>query len=163
MRGNNWCGGRPDRFHTRRVPGVRHVDDDPRPVELRDKLAAEPAESRIPRLLATVRGRAAHVVGQLDDADSQPVVNLDQIPVVLERAGPLEVQHDGELAVTLGRADVRGVGGQAELVALSHHPEDAAKQGHRLPAALPGGDAHYARTGATRNPRGEGVTPVFAW
>ena len=144
------------------MPGVRHVDDNAQAVKLRHELAAEPAEPCIARLLASVRGRAAHVVGQLDNADSQPVVDLDQIRVVLERAGPLEVQHDGKLAVTLGRTDVCGVGGQAELVALSYHPEDLAEPVHRLPAALPGGNADHARAGAARSPGVEGLAPVFA-
>lgn len=141
---------------------MRHVHDHSQAVELGHELAAEPAESGVAGLLAPVRGRAAHVVGQLDDAHSEPPVDFGQVQIVLERAGSLEVQHDGQLAVVLGRTDVGSPGGNAERVVFPHQPEDFAEPVHCLAAALPGSDADHAGTRAAGSPGRDSLAPVLA-
>ena len=84
------------------------IDDDARLVEALDHLEAEGAEARVGSLLAAIAHAVLHVVGQLDHADAQSLVGVDQVEVVLDRLGSLEVEEHAELAGGLSRREVSG-------------------------------------------------------
>ena len=86
--------------------GMADVEQDADAVGFGDKGAAEQRQARIGRLMAAIAQRVARVVGHIYPADAQPIPNVDQRRLIVERSDPLQVKADAQLAQALGGAHV---------------------------------------------------------
>ena len=101
---------------------VRHVDHQPDPVHLPDRLLAEPGDARVLGLVAAGREQALVVVGELHEARAELVHDLDQADFVLDRRAVLKAEDDRGLALGLRRAHVVGGAARHDQVAMVLEP-----------------------------------------
>ena len=121
------------------------IDDDAGLVQTLDHLQAEVAEAGIGSFLATVADTVLDVVGELDHADAEGLVRIDQVQVVLDRPGALEVEEYAELAVGLGRFEVGGALDEGEPGVLIDGADPIAQYPEGGPRAFEHGDGRPGR------------------
>src|SRR5215510_8258173 len=95
---------------------MRTVDYHAGLVQALDDVDAEPAEPCVGPFLAAVAHSILHVVGQLDHADADALVGVDQVETVLDRIGALKVEDDAQPPIALGGVYVVGATHKAEIL-----------------------------------------------
>jgi hypothetical protein len=123
---------------------MRAVDDEPRLFDPADEVASELAEAAIARLLAAVADPVPHVVGELNHAHAELGIGLDEVEVVLDRIGALEMENQAERPLALRRLDVGGAADEAQIVAPAQHPVPAGQIPQRLGRAGRAADGRRA-------------------
>src|SRR5262249_32642257 len=127
---------------------VRTVDHHAGLVQALDDVDAEPAEPGIGAFLAAVADPVLHVVSQLDHADADALVGVDQVETVLDRIGALKVEDDAQSSVALGGVYVVSATNQAETLRGIYLPGPQAQGAKRRFGVVPSAD----RGGHRRRP-----------
>ena len=152
VREHDGSRGRLDRIHRRAIAGVGAIDDDAGLVEALDYPEAEVAEPGVRSFFAPVADTVLDVVGKLDHADAEGLVRIDQVDVVLDRLGSLEMEEHTELAVRLGGSDVGGALDEDKPRVRVDSADPVTKNAKRRPGPLEGADGGARRGGAALDP-----------
>ena len=97
-----------DGVHCRSIAGVGAVDDDSSSVQTLDQGNAEVAESGVGSLFTSVADSILDVVGKLDDANAELLVDRDQVEIVLDWCSALQVEDDAEASGLFDCIDIGG-------------------------------------------------------
>src|SRR5215831_18786232 len=124
--------GRPlDGVHGGAKARMRTVDYHAGLVQALDDVDAEPAEPGVGPFLAAVADPVLHVVGQLDHADADALVGVDQVETVLDRIGALKVEDDAQSPIALRGINVVCATNQAEILRGIYSPGPQAQGAKR--------------------------------
>ena len=96
--------------------GMGEVDGQGEILHAPDDLPAEFAEPGIARLEAAIAHAVARIVGELHHAQAARLEQVEEIELVLDGVGALEMQHDGGLAGRLGGSDLGDRAGDPDLL-----------------------------------------------
>ena len=98
------------------VRQVRHIDDDAEPVAFFDDLGAEVREAASAPLPHAITDLVADIVRETQAAQAEAVEIAQVRNLLLQRRAAFEADHDGNLSLALGAADVRGRFSQNEML-----------------------------------------------
>ena len=90
------------------VRQVGHIDDDAEPIAFFDDLRAEMCEASSASLPHAITDLVADIVREAQAAQPKAVEIAQVRNLLLQRRASLEADHDGNLSLALGAADVRG-------------------------------------------------------
>ena len=153
-----------DRVPASLVPAVGDVDQHADVVHLLDHVAAVELRDAVVLILPATGGdKILDVVRELDDADAQGVVDLDEIDFVLQRGGVLEAEnHRGATGSADGLDVLAGARERDQVKVVVEQPVPLANDAQRLSRVLPDrkGDVHAVETGLA--PQLESLPVVYA-
>ncbi len=129
---------------------MRHVDEQANTVHLLDDLASHTRDAGIRRLVAAGREQALVIVGELHEPDAQPMADLDETDIVLDRRRVLHAEEDRGAVLPARTADVSRAAAVVDELRESLEPAVPAFDiGDRLAEILVIGDGGMNRGNAT--------------
>ena len=97
---------------------VGHIDDDAEPIAFFDDLCAEVGETSRASLPHAITDLVAHIVREAEAAQPKPVEIAQVGDFLLQRRATFKANHEGNLSLALGAANVRGCLCENEMLGL---------------------------------------------
>jgi hypothetical protein len=117
---------------------VHQVDHDPEPVQALHHLPAQRRQATLPVRRPTAVGEeVAPCVCEARGPESQRVVEIEEAWVRSQGVAPLEREHQGDLAVFLGPADVADRGGEHQIIVPCDLVVEVPHHLHAAPEGIP--------------------------
>src|SRR6266404_5046871 len=95
------------------------IDYDPRLVQPLDELDSKTAQACIGPLFTSVPNVVLDVVGQLNNADAERFVEVDQVKVILDGLRALKVQIKPQVSALFGLLNVLALSHEEQVIALT--------------------------------------------